>query len=108
MPDGSTVTSHIFDRLPATLELTVTAILLGIVISIPLGVTGALRRGSKLDHSLTALSVGGVAVPAFWLGLVLILVFSFQFHAWGFPFFPSRRVITPVTPGGDPLERLAL
>src|SRR4029077_18822891 len=50
MIDGSTVSSHILDRLPATLELTVTAIVLGIVISIPLGVTGALRRGSKLDH----------------------------------------------------------
>ncbi len=83
MTDGSTVTSHIFDRLPATLELTVTAILLGIAISIPLGVTGALRRGSKLDHSLTA-----------------------QFQAWGLPFLPSGGVTTPGTQGGDLLDRL--
>jgi peptide/nickel transport system permease protein len=106
MTDGSTVASHIFERLPATLELTVTAILLGIVISIPLGVTGALRRGSKLDHFFTALSVGGFAVPAFWLGLVLILVFSVQFEAWGLPFLPSGGVITPGTQGGDFLDRL--
>jgi len=106
MIDGSTVQSHILDRLPATLELTVTAIVLGIVISIPLGVTGALRRGSKLDHFFTALSVGGFAVPAFWLGLILILIFSVQFEAWGLPFLPSGGVMTPGTQGGDLLDRL--
>jgi peptide/nickel transport system permease protein len=106
MIDGSTVASHILDRLPATLELTVTAIVLGIVISIPLGVTGALRRGSKLDHFFTALSVGGFAVPAFWFGLILILVFSVQFEAWGLPFLPSGGVMTPGTQGGDLLDRL--
>lgn len=106
MTDGSTVAGHIGDRLPATLELTVTAILLGVVISIPLGVTGALRRGSKLDHFFTTLSVAGFAVPAFWLGLVLILVFSVQFEAWGLPFLPSGGVTSPGTQGGDLLDRL--
>jgi peptide/nickel transport system permease protein len=88
------------------LELTVTAILMGILISIPLGVTGALRRGSKIDHALTALSVGGFAIPGFWLGLMLILVFSVQFQAWGWPFLPSGGVVTPGTEGGDPFDRL--
>ena len=106
MIDGSLVSSHIFDRLPATLELTTTAILLGILISIPLGVTGALRRGSKIDHALTAMSVGGFAIPAFWLGLLLILVFSVQLEAWGLPFLPSGGVITPGTGGGDLLDRI--
>src|ERR1700732_375026 len=80
MIDGSPVISHILDRLPNTLELTVTAILLGVLVSIPLGVAGALRRGSRLDHATTILSVGGFAVPQFWLGLVLILLFSVQFR----------------------------
>lgn len=106
MTDGTTVTSHILERLPATLELTVTAILIGIVISIPLGVTGALRRGSKLDNFFTALSVAGFAVPAFWLGLILILIFSVQFEAWGLPFLPSGGVMSPGTQGGDLLDRL--
>lgn len=106
MIDGSRVTVHILDRLPATLELTVTAILLGVLISIPLGVTGALRRGSKIDHALTAMSVGGFAIPAFWLGLMLILIFSVQLHAWGLPFLPSGGVMTPGTGGGDILDRL--
>jgi peptide/nickel transport system permease protein len=106
MIDGSLVSSHIFDRLPATLELTVTAILIGVLISIPLGITGALRRGSKIDHALTAMSVGGFAIPAFWLGLLLILVFSVQFEAWGLPFLPSGGVMTPGTGGGDLLDRI--
>jgi len=106
MIDGSLVSSHIFDRLPATLELTVTAILIGVLISIPLGITGALRRGSKIDHALTAMSVAGFAIPAFWLGLLLILVFSVQFEAWGLPFLPSGGVTTPGTGGGDLLDRL--
>jgi peptide/nickel transport system permease protein len=106
MIDGSLVSRHIGDRLPATLELTVTAILLGVLISIPLGVTGALRRGSKIDHALTAISVGGFAIPGFWLGLMLILVFSVQLQAWGLPFLPSGGVVTPGTGGGDPLDRL--
>src|SRR5256712_7352855 len=106
MIDGSLVSSHIFDRLPATLELTITAILLGILISIPLGVTGALRLGSKIDHALTAMSVGGFAIPAFWLGLLLILVFSVQLQAWGLPFLPSGGVTTPGLGGGDLPDRV--
>jgi len=103
--DGTTVTSHIFDRLPNTLELTSTAILLGVLISIPLGVAGAVRRGSKLDHAMTVLSVGGFAVPQFWLGLVLILMFSVQFHAWGLPWLPSSGAYSAFD-GGDLLDRL--
>ena len=103
--DGSPVTAHILNRLPATLELTVTAILLGVLISIPFGVTGALRRGGRLDGALTVLSVTGFAVPAFWLGQMLILLFSVSFHAWGLPWLPSSGTSNPIA-GGDLLDRL--
>src|SRR5205807_3030277 len=53
MIDGSTVMSHILDRLPNTLELTGMAILIGVLLAIPLGIVGALRRGSKADHTMT-------------------------------------------------------
>src|SRR5262245_44702670 len=53
MVDGTAVTGQILDRLPNTILLTVTAILLGIGFAIPLGVMGALRRGTRLDHFLT-------------------------------------------------------
>jgi peptide/nickel transport system permease protein len=103
--DGSPVMSHIGERLPNTLELTVTAILMGILISIPLGTMGALRRGSRLDEFLTTLSVAGVSIPQFWLGLLLILLFSVSFHAWGLPWLPSSGAFSPLG-GGDPVDRL--
>lgn len=104
--DGSTVTSHILERLPNTLLLTVTAIMLAVLLSIPLGVTSALRRGSGLDSLLTVMSVAGVAVPQFWLGLMLILLFSVELHQWGLPFLPSSGAHDVLVPGFDPLDRL--
>jgi peptide/nickel transport system permease protein len=106
MIDGTSVTAQIMDRLPNTIELTVTAILIGVMLSIPLGIIGALRRGTRLDHLLTVVSVGGVAVPQFWMGLILILLFSVSFQAWGLPYLPSGGVATPFG-GGDLLDRIA-
>ncbi len=103
--DGSPVMSHILQRLPNTLELTITSILLGVLISIPLGVVGALRRGSAIDNFLTFLSVAGVSIPQFWLGLIVILVFSVSFHSWGLPWLPSSGAQSPFG-GGDPVDRL--
>jgi peptide/nickel transport system permease protein len=103
--DGSPVMSHILERLPNTLELTITAILLGVLLSIPLGVSGALRRGGKVDNFFTVLSTAGFAIPQFWLGLVLILFFSVQLHAWGLPWMPSSGAFSAFN-GGDPLDRL--
>src|SRR5262249_10534235 len=67
--------------------------------AIPLGVAGALRRGSAIDHVTTGLSVAGVAVPTFWLGLLMILVFSVSFHAWGLPWLPSGGAFDPADEG---------
>lgn len=103
--DGSPVMSHILERLPNTLELTVTAILLGVLISIPLGVTGALRRGGRADNFFTVVATAGFAIPQFWLGLILILFFSVQMHAWGLPWMPSSGAYSAFN-GGDPLDRL--
>src|ERR1700716_1995669 len=63
--DNSTVMSHVGDRLPNTLLLTATAIVLGVGISIPMGVAAAVKRGRRIDDFLTVLSVAGVAVPQF-------------------------------------------
>jgi peptide/nickel transport system permease protein len=105
MIDGSPVMSHILDRLPNTLELTGTAIVVGILLSIPLGVIGALRRGSKADHALTVVSVAGFAVPQFWMGLLLILIFSVTFQHYGLPWLPSSGATSPLN-GGDLWDRI--
>ena len=105
MIDGSTVMSHILDRLPNTLELTGTAILIGVLLAIPLGIVGALRRGSKADHTMTVVSVAGFAVPQFWMGLILILIFSVTLEQHGLPWLPSSGAFSAVN-GGDVIDRI--
>ena len=66
----------IFERMPATMELAVMALLLSAVIGIPLGLWSGLRPGSRLHKFAMGFSILGVTMPVFWLGLILILVFS--------------------------------
>lgn len=68
------VAADLRDYLPATIELTLSAILWVIAVGIPLGLVSALWRGSVVDHVGRLLSISGVAFPAFWLGLMAQLV----------------------------------
>lgn len=108
--DGTPVLGDVLERLPNTIELTATAIFAGAALAIPVGVASALGRGGRLDQILTATSVGGFAVPQFWLGLLLILLFSVGFHAWGLPWLPSSGATSPLGGGGllDRVEHLAM
>ncbi|MGI9255167.1 MAG: ABC transporter permease [Thermomicrobiales bacterium] len=69
------VAEDLAQYLPATLELTIAAFLLTILIGLPLGVLSAVRRGGPLDHLARIVSITGVSLPVFWLGLVLQVVF---------------------------------
>ena len=66
----------LLDRLPVTLELTAIALTMAVVAAIPLGVIAAVRRGRPADKAMQGLSLVGISVPEFWLGIMLILVFS--------------------------------
>jgi peptide/nickel transport system permease protein len=66
------------DRLPATLELSFVAALLALAVGIPMGIYTALRPHSPLSHLLLAVSLAGVSLPTFLIGILLILVFSVQ------------------------------
>ncbi|MGH7275681.1 MAG: ABC transporter permease [Candidatus Rokuibacteriota bacterium] len=68
----------VLERLPATLLLAGTSLLLTVCVAVPLGVVSAVRRNSLLDHLATVATVLGQATPGFWLGLMLIYVFSVQ------------------------------
>ncbi|MET0205178.1 MAG: ABC transporter permease [Casimicrobiaceae bacterium] len=70
------VSTLLQERVPATLELAVTAAVLALVFGIPLGVYTALRRHSKLAQALLAASLIGVSLPTFLIGILLILVFA--------------------------------
>ena len=66
----------IFSRLPATLELTLAAVIGATALGVPLGVYAGYRPDSALSKAIMAISVLGFSVPTFWIGLVLILVFA--------------------------------
>jgi dipeptide transport system permease protein len=66
---------------PATIELSLTAILFAIVLGLPAGIIAAVRRGSIFDHGLMGLSLTGYSMPIFWWGILAILLFS-QILGW--------------------------
>ena len=72
LPVGLIVAQH----LPATIELTVSAMVISILIGLPLGVAAAVRRGSIVDIGGSVLAQLGVSMPVFWLGILLILWFA--------------------------------
>lgn len=63
----------VLERFPATLELTLFAMLIAIVLSIPLGVVSSLKRGTPVDGSIMMVAMFGQSIPSFWLGIMLIL-----------------------------------
>ena len=63
-------------RFPATIELSVIAIIIAVVIGLPAGIIAAVRRGSVFDHTVMGVSLTGYSMPIFWWGLLLIIFFS--------------------------------
>lgn len=74
------VLEFLLSRLPNTFLLTICGTVLALAIGLPLGFLAAYHRGSWLDNLLMFISVLGVSVPAFWLGLVLLVTFSVHFQ----------------------------
>ncbi len=72
------VVKLIADTLPATIELTMATVLVAILIALPVGIISALRAGSILDRSVLSGALVGVSMPAFWFGLLLILLFAVE------------------------------
>jgi peptide/nickel transport system permease protein len=75
---STSASARVFARLPATLELAVTATLVAIVLSIPLGVLSATNRNEPVDYGATTFSLVGISTPNFWLGIMLVLLFAVE------------------------------
>ena len=73
---GRPVAEMIREQLPSTIQLTVAAMLLAVGIGLGLGMLGALRHGTWVDTAIMSLAVSGISIPSFWLGLLLIMIFS--------------------------------
>ena len=74
------ITDILLEKLPATAYLACVALLLAIVIAIPLGVIAAVHKGDAIDNGAMAFSLLGVSIPNFWLGPLLILLFSLHLN----------------------------
>jgi peptide/nickel transport system permease protein len=97
--NGQPVLSLIGERLPNTAQLAALALLITIVVGVPLGLVCAVRAYSWIDNLVSGLSFVGIAMPIFWLGMLLILLFSVQLK-W----LPSSGLTS--MGGGDLVDRL--
>ncbi len=71
----------VLERMPPTIYLTLAGLLVALLIALPLGILAALKRHSFVDTLCTAVAVAGQAMPIFWLGIMLIIIFAVQFRA---------------------------
>ncbi len=88
---GAPVREEILTRLPYTLELAAISTVISVLLGVTLGMIAATRRGSPLDLMISALAVFGLSMPVYWLGLMLIILFSIQLHA-----FPAAGAQDPL------------
>ncbi|MCX7376146.1 MAG: ABC transporter permease [Alphaproteobacteria bacterium] len=82
------VLEQIMHRFPTTMLLVVGALLVSLVVGVPLGILAATNAGSRLDVAVTSLSSFGVALPNFWLAMILVATFSLS---WGW--FPATGAV---------------
>jgi peptide/nickel transport system permease protein len=96
---GHSVVDEIQVRFPLSLELAFLATVLAIAIALPLGVIAAVRQDSWVDYAIRVFSIGGLAMPSFWIGILMILT---TLTLWG---WAPPLVFTPFTE--DPVANLA-
>jgi peptide/nickel transport system permease protein len=81
---GASVLDELMIRLPLSLEVAIAATLVSIIIAIPLGTLAAIRQDTWVDYVMRVVSIGGLAIPAFWTGILIILFLVIYFE-WSPP-----------------------
>src|SRR5579872_1102037 len=97
------ITQTIFDRLPATLELTGSALLFSIVVGLTVGTLSAVKHNSLLDLLASGFTIAGVSLPSFFVGLLMILFFALVLRL-----LPPGGYTPAITDPGENLKRLIL
>jgi peptide/nickel transport system permease protein len=88
----------VLGRLPATALLAGLSLLLALLLSVPMGIVAAVNRGGLIDRALMSVSLLGYAVPTFWLGIMLILIFSVELRLFPPSGFGSpSQLVLPVS-----------
>jgi peptide/nickel transport system permease protein len=100
---GDAVTDDLAKYFPATMELVLLSMAISIVIGIPVGMLAAVWRNRPFDHIVRVLAVSGVAVPAFWIALVLQLLFSVRL-GW----LPTSGQLSVATAPPDPITGMVM
>ncbi len=91
---GNDVLTVIKSRLGNTVTLMSLATILSLAVAIPIGVFSAVKQYSTLDYAATTFSFIGISMPVFWMGLMMIILFSVKFQQWGLPSLPSGGVVS--------------
>jgi peptide/nickel transport system permease protein len=99
------VVDAIKNALPNTILLSVTSLLIALLFAIPVGVISAIKRNSLFDRIMTILSTAFYSVPTIWLGMLMIILFSVKFNAWGLPSMPVAGTHN-LRGGGDLWDRI--
>ena len=81
---GAPIMEELWIRLPLSLEVAILATIVSVIIAIPLGTIAAIRQDTWVDYVVRVISIGGLAIPAFWTGIMIIL-FLVIFFEWGPP-----------------------
>ena len=81
---GASILEEIRIRLPLTLEIAIIATIVSTIMAIPLGTLAAIRQDTWVDYVVRVVSIGGLAIPAFWTGILIILFLVIYFE-WGPP-----------------------
>ena len=79
---GRPVMAELLTRLPLSLELAVLATIVSVLLAIPLGMVAAVRQDTWVDYVVRVVSIGGLAIPSFWVGILIILLLVIYF-GWG-------------------------
>jgi peptide/nickel transport system permease protein len=89
---GQPIAGIMESRLDNTITLMLSSVILSLIVAVPIGIYSAVKQYSRLDYIVTTFSFFGTAMPVFWLGIMLILIFSVKFREWGIPYLPAGGV----------------
>jgi len=89
-------------RFPYTVELTIAATILTVLIGIPLGILSATRNNTLSDHLSRLVALTGYSTPTYWFAYILQLIFFYYFFSWGLPYLPSSGAISQTLAGTVP------